>query len=258
MEAPMNIGQSILSAFTQALSMVFAFVPKLIGFLVLLLIGWLIATALKKVAMLALRKIGFDRIGERIGLQRLEQQMGIKIDSVGLVGLVVYWFVFLIFLVPACDTLGLTAVSGILSMLIGFLPNVVVALLVLFLGALAANVVAHLVRGFTAGTNIGNPNIFAAIARYAILGFVGIVALEQLQIAPALLNILFTAVIGAAAVAFALAFGLGGQDAARRLLARGERTLTPPAPPVTPPQSVEDGRTTDAQMIQGRKRVVNQ
>jgi hypothetical protein len=239
----MSLGTSILNAFAQALSLVFTFVPKLIGFLILLLVGWLIATALKKAVTLVLRKIGFDRLGERIGLSRLEQQMGLKLDAAGLLGQIVYWFVFLIFLVPACDALGLTAVSGILNSLIAFIPNVFVAVIVLFLGVLAANFVARLVRGATAGANIGNANIFANIARFAILGFVAIIALEQLQIAPSLLNILFTAVIGAVAVAFALAFGLGGQDAARRLLARSEQVMTTNTPQLNTQESQLSGPT---------------
>jgi hypothetical protein len=221
----MSLVQSVVNAFSQALSLIFTFIPKLIGFLILLLIGWLIATALKKVILLVLGKIGVDRLGERIGLSRLGDQMGMKIEISTILAQIVYWFVFLIFLVPATDALGLSAVTGILNTLIAFIPNVFVAIIVLFIGVLAANFVADLILRVTGKSRVGNPVIFANIARYAILGFVAIVALEQLQIAPALLNILFTAVIGSAAVAFALAFGLGGQDAARRFLARGENSL---------------------------------
>jgi hypothetical protein len=97
---------------------------------------------------------------------------------------------------------------------------------VLFLGALAATVVADLVRGTVASANIGNPNIFAGIARWAIIGFAALIALEQLNIAPSLLNELFGAFVLALAIAFGLAFGLGGQETARRWLSRGESTFT--------------------------------
>ncbi|GAC1364353.1 MAG: mechanosensitive ion channel [Ktedonobacteraceae bacterium] len=219
----MSLIQSVVNAFSQALSLVFTFVPKLIGFLILLLIGWLIATALKKAILLVLGKVGIDRLGERVGLSRLGEQIGMKIEISTLLAQIVYWFVFLIFLVPATDALGLSAVSGILNTLIAFIPNIFVAIIVLFIGVLAANFVATLILGVMGRAQMGT--IFANIARYSILGFVAIIALEQLQIAPALLNILFTAVIGSVAVAFALAFGLGGQDTARRFLARGESSL---------------------------------
>ncbi len=244
----MGWGTAILTSFTGALALVFAFVPKVLGFLVILLIGWLIASALSKALVFLLRKVGFDRLATRIGLTRMEQQMGVSLDAAGILGKVVYWFVFLIFLVPAVDALGLTAVSNLLGQVVGYIPNVFVAILVLFLGTLVATVVADLVRGATSKANVGNPSIFATIARVAIMGFVALIALEQLQIAPDLLNILFTAIVGAAALAFGLAFGLGGRETAQRLLNRGESTVSsaasqmstqshaqPPSYPAAPP-----------------------
>jgi len=221
-----NWGEAILSALSNALDLVLTFIPRLLGFLIILLVGWLVATAVSKALTFLLRKIGFDRLGERIGLTRLEQRMGVKMDSAGILGKIVYWFLLLVFLVPAADAPGLPAVSTILNQLIAYIPNVFVAILVLFLGALAATVVADIVRGATASANVGNPNLFANLARYAIIGFAALIALEQLQIAPALLNILFTAIVGSAAIALGLAFGLGGQDTARKWLSRGESTVS--------------------------------
>ena len=219
-------GTAIWTSLTGALALAFTFIPRLIGFLVILLVGWLVASALSKVVVFLLRKVGFDRIATRIGLTRLEERMGIRMDAAGVLGRIVYWFIFLIFLIPAVDALGLTTVSALLGQVIGYIPNVFVAILILFLGALAAGFVADLVRGATAGSNVGNPNVFANIARYAILGFVALIALEQLQIAPAIMQTLFTAIVGALALAFGLAFGLGGREAAQRWLARGESRLT--------------------------------
>jgi len=232
-------GTSIITSFTNAMALVFAFIPKLLGFLVILLVGWIIAGLLEKGVTWLLRKFGFDRIADRIGLTGLQQQMGLKMDAAGLLGKIVFWFVFLIFLVPAVDALGLTAISTLLGQVIGYIPNVFVALVVLFLGTLAATVVADLVRGATAKTGVGNPNIFANIARYAILGFVALIALEQLQIAPALIQILFTAIVGALALAFGLAFGLGGRESAQRWLARGEDGLSTAATQFSAQQNVE-------------------
>lgn len=219
-------GTAIVSSFATAIALVFTFIPKLLGFLVILLIGWLIATAISKAVTFLLRKVGFDRIATRIGLTRLEESMGLKMDAAALLGKIVYWFIFLIFLVPAVDALGLTTVSTLLGQVIAYIPNVFVAIVVLFLGTLAATFVADLIRGATANAHVGNPTIFANIARYAILGFVALIALEQLQIAPALLNILFTAIVGGAALAFGLAFGLGGQQTAHKYLERTEQSVS--------------------------------
>src|SRR5207302_1220696 len=132
---------------------------------------------------------------------------------------------------------------NLMNGLIAYIPNVFVAILVLFLGTLAATVVADIVRGATASANIGNPSIFAGIARWAIIGFAALVALEQLQIAPALINVLFTAIVGAAALAFGLAFGLGGRETAQRLLNRTENALSTVSSQVDTQQMIDQART---------------
>jgi len=250
-----NWGSAILTSFTNALNLVFTFIPKLIGFLVILLVGWIVASVVSKAVTFLLRKIGFDRLSERIGLSRLEQRMGLRMDAAGVLGKVVYWFIFLIFLVPAVDSLGLTTVSNILNQIIAYIPNVFVAIVVLFLGTLAATFVADIVRGATASTNMGNPNMYAAIARWAIMGFVAIIALEQLQIAPALLNELFGAIVAAAALAFGLAFGLGGRETAQRLLNRSENTVSSAASQINAQQAMmqtSDGAQRQADQMRRR------
>ncbi len=251
-----NWGDAILTALANALNILLTFIPKFIGFLVILLVGWLIAYLVSKALTFLLRKIGFDRMSNRIGLTRLEQRMGVQMDPAGVLGRITFWFIFLIFLVPAADALGLTAVSNILNTLIAYIPNVFVAVLVMFLGTLAATFVSDIVRGTTASTNIGNPNIFAGIARWSIMGFAALIALEQLQIAPALINELFGAIVAAAAIAFGLAFGLGGQETARRWLNRGEATASTAASQISAqqnqPKSVEQTRAEQMQAGQQR------
>jgi hypothetical protein len=232
-----NWGTSIFNALSNAVNLILTFIPRIVGFLVILIVGWIVATLVSKALTFLLRKIGFDRMANRIGLNRFEQRMGVSMDPAGILGKVVFWFLLLIFLVPATDALGLPTVSNILNTLVAYIPNVFVAILVLFLGTLAATFVADLVRGATATANIGNPSIFAGIARWAIIGFAALVALEQLQIAPALINELFGAMVLAVAIAFGLAFGLGGQDAARRWLARGENTVSSAASQINAQQS---------------------
>jgi hypothetical protein len=237
-----NWGEAILTALGNALNLLLTFIPRFLGFLVILLVGWLVASFVSKAITLLLRRIGFDRVSQRIGLTRFEQRMGVRMDSADILGKVVYWFLFLIFLVPAADTLGIPAVSNILNQLVDYIPNVFVAILVLFLGSLAASVVADIVRGATTGASVGNPRVFAAIARWAIIGFAALIALEQLNIAPNLMNILFTALVGGLALAFGLSFGLGGQETARRWLNRGEAVWENVAPRL--PQQIADRQAT--------------
>ncbi|GAC1388334.1 MAG: hypothetical protein NVS4B12_14710 [Ktedonobacteraceae bacterium] len=259
----MSIIDAVVQSFQVALALLFSFVPRLLGFLIILLVGYIVASAIAKAVTFLLRKVGFDRFSTRIGLTRLESQMGVKLDAAGILGRIVYWFIFLIFLVPAVDSLGLASVSALLGQVVAYIPNVFVAILILFLGTLAATFVADIVRGATSGTRIGNPSVFANIARYAILGFVAIVALEQLNIGSALLNILFTAIMGATALAFGLAFGLGGRDAAKRFIESNESSLGQAASQISAQQnaqqSINQARTVaDMQTDEYRNRQYTQ
>ena len=247
-----NIGVSIVNALNDAVRLILTFIPRVIGFIVILVVGLIIATLVSKALTLILRKVGFDRMANRIGLTRFEQRMNVKMDPAGVLGKIVYWFILLIFLIPAADALGVPAVSNILNSLVAYIPNVFVAILVLFLGSLFATFVADIVRGTVATAKIGDPNVFASIARWAIIGFAALIALEQLQIAPSLINELFGGVVLAVAIAFALAFGLGGQDAARRWLARGESTVTTAAAQVSAQQIRDNAQNEMRQSEQAR------
>lgn len=234
--------QALINAFGNAISAVFTFIPHLVGALVILLIGWIVAWAVGKAVTMLLRKVGFDRLSNRIGLTRMEQRMGIRMDTAQLLGKIVFWFLFLIFLVPATDALGLPTVSNTLNTLVSYLPNVFVAIVVLVLGALIGVLVGDIVRGTVRATNVGNPDIFAGITRWAIIGFACLIALQQLEIAPALITVLFTAIMGALALAFGLAFGLGGRESAQHLLSRSESNLLA-ARPYNPDQIVQQARS---------------
>lgn len=247
-----NIGVSIVNALNDAVKLILTFIPRLVGFIVILVVGLIIAALVEKALTFILRKVGFDRMANRIGLTRLEQRMNVRLDPAGVLGKIVYWFILLIFLIPAADALGVPAVSNILNSLVNYIPNVFVAILVLFLGSLAGAFVADIVRGVVATSKIGSPNVFAAISRWAIIGFAALIALEQLQIAPSLINELFAGVVFAVAIAFALAFGLGGQDAARRWLARGESSMTTAAAQMNAQQVRENAQNGQKQAEQAR------
>ncbi|MGH2482160.1 MAG: mechanosensitive ion channel family protein [Ktedonobacteraceae bacterium] len=234
--------QGIVNAFTHALGTVFDFIPRLVGFLIILLVGWIVAYAVQKVVTLLLHKVGFERFAERAGLTRLEQRMGMRMDTAGILGKIAFWFVFLIFLIPAFDSLQLATISNILNTIVAYLPNVFVAVLVLFLGTLLAVFAGDMVRGATRASRLGNPNLLAAIARWAIIAFAAMIALDQLRIAPTLITALFTAITFGLALAFGLAFGLGGRESAQRWFARNESAMLGNRP-YNPEQIVQQAKT---------------
>jgi len=120
----------------------------------------------------------------------------------------------------AFDMLGLPAVSTVLQQLLLWLPNLVVALVVLVIGGLAANALSQLVRGASAEAGFTNPDVLATVTKVAVWGFTIVVAITQLGIATTLINTLMVGIVGALAIAFGLAFGLGGRDRAAQILDR--------------------------------------
>jgi hypothetical protein len=213
--APVNDwGTAVMTSLTAALALFLSAIPKVLGFVVILVIGWLIASALARVVSTLLRTVKFNDLAERAGLSGFVQQMGVQTDAAGFVALVTKWFVRMIVLVSAFDALGLPAVSQVLQQLLMWLPNLIVAIIALVIGGLAANALARLVRGATAESGLGNPDLLATIARVAVWAFAIVVAVNQIGIATTLINTLFMAVVGAVALALGLAFGLGGRETA--------------------------------------------
>lgn len=234
--------QAIINAFGNALSTVFNFIPHLVGFLLIALVGWLVGIVVDKLVTGLLRRVGFDRLSDRVGLTRMEQRMGWKVDSAKILGRVAFWFIFLIFLIPAADALGVPTITNTLNVILDYLPNVFVAILAVFLGAILGSFAGDLVRGSAETAHVGSANVIGNVARWAIIGFACLIALEQLQIAPALITVLFAAVMAGLALAFGLSFGLGGRDHANRLLSRGESNLLA-AQPYDPSQIVQQARS---------------
>ena len=209
-----------MSSLTTALGLLFSAIPKVLGFALILLLGWLIASLVEKGVAALLRTIRFNDLSERSGLAEFVRKMGADTDSSGMIGAVAKWFIRLIALVVAFDALGLPAVSDVLRQLLLWLPNVVVALVVLVVGGLAARALRNLVRGAAAEGGLGNPKFLAQVAHTLVWAFAIVVAVNQIGIATDLVNTLFMAVVGAVALALALAFGLGGRETASRIVQR--------------------------------------
>lgn len=207
-----------MTSLAGALALFLAAIPKIIGFLLVILIGWFIASALAKAVAVTLRKIDFNGLARRSGFADFVHSMGVHTDSAGFIAEVTKWFVRLIVLVVAFDVLGLPAVSEVLRELLLWLPNLIVALVVLVIGGLAAKALGSLVRGSASEAGFGNPDVLAKIAQVAIWAFAIIVAVNQLGIATTLVNTLFMALVGAVALAAGLAFGLGGRDTAGEIV----------------------------------------
>jgi hypothetical protein len=211
---------AMFTSLAAAMALFFSAIPKILGFAVIVIAGWFIASLVDRGLAVLLRKVRFNDLATRAGLTDFVQKMGMNTDAAGMIGLVVKWFIRLIALVVGFDALGLPAVSEVLRQLLLWLPNVVVALVVLVIGGLAARGLSNVVRGAASEAGITNSNFLAKLASFIVWAFAIVVAVNQIGIAVELVNILFTAVVGALALGLGLAFGLGGRDTASDIVRR--------------------------------------
>lgn len=209
---------AMFTSLAAAMALFFSAVPKILGFLLIIVAGWFIASLIERGLAAMLRAIRFNDLSERAGLTDFIRKMGMNTDAAGMIGLVVKWFVRLIALVVAFDALGLPAVSDVLRQLLLWLPNVVVALVVLVIGGLAARTLGNVVRGAANEAGLANADFLAKAATVVVWSFAIVVAVNQLGIATELVNTLFMAIVGALALGVGLAFGLGGRETAAEIL----------------------------------------
>jgi hypothetical protein len=212
--------EAMLTALAGGLAMFFSAIPKLIGFAIILVVGWFIAGLIAKLAARLLRAVRFNDLAERSGFGGFVRNIGVKTDCAGFLAMVAKWFMRLIVLVVAFDALGLPAVSDVLRQLLLWLPNLAVGIVVLVVGGLVANAASGLVRGAAGSAGFGHPEVIANVVRAAVWVFAVIVAVNQIGIAQELVNTLFMGAVALAVIALGLSFGLGGRDLAGRLLNR--------------------------------------
>lgn len=211
-------GEAFMVSLTSAMNDFFSALPNIIGFLIILIVGWFLASLIARGVAALLRRIRFNEVADRAEIDTFIRRMGVRTDSTGMLALIVKWFIRLIALVVAFDALGLPAVSQVLREFLMWLPNLVVAIVVLVLGGLAAKAIANLVRGAVATANAGNANMLARVAAALVWAMAIVIAVNQLGIAETLINTLFMAFVGAIALGAGLAFGLGGRETAGRVI----------------------------------------
>lgn len=211
-------GQALMASLAGALAMFFSAIPKLFGFVVILVVGWIIASLIAKAVVALLQAVKFNALADRSGFAGFVRQSGAGSDASNMMGGIFKWFIRLIALVVAFDALGLPAVSDVLRQLLLWLPNLAVALVVLVIGGIAAAALSRIVRGAAAEGGLGNPDFLAKVAGVAVWAFAIVVAVNQIGVATTLVNTLFTATIGAVALALGLAFGLGARDTAGEIV----------------------------------------
>src|SRR5918999_2941076 len=204
----------MVESLRNALNVFLAYIPQLIGAIVILIVGYIVARVLQALVSRVLQAIGFDNWMERGGIKQFFDRAQTRETPATVLGKLVFWFVFVIAITMAADALGISQVSQVLAQLIAYIPSIIAAILILVLAALLANFLASIVRGATGSELLAN------IARYAILVYAAFAAITELGIAVQLTAPTFLIVLGAIALAAAIAFGWGGRDVAKDIIER--------------------------------------
>jgi len=196
------------------------FLPKLALALAVLIAGWLLAKFARFAIVKGLRAINFNVLTERAGLDGFLNQGGIETDTTGIFGLLVYWLVILAALIIGFNSMGLTYITGLLGQVVLFVPKVIVALLILAFGAYFARFVGNAVITYCRNIGIQDADVLGKLAQYGIMTFVVLIALDQVNVGGDIVRQSFLIILAGVVFALALAFGLGGKDAAAEAIDR--------------------------------------
>ena len=203
----------------ETLGAVVMWLPNLVGALVLLVIGWLVARFVQFLIGSLLRRLKLDVLTERVGISRTLSNAGMDSSVSNLMARLAYWLILFVFVLAAAESLGLIGIVETLNQLVGYLPNVIAAAIILLLGSLIAQVIGDALREMAIRADIAAGPLLGQVVRYTLLTFTIILALAQLGIQTDLLIIAVSSLLIATSLALALAFGIGSRDLARNIMA---------------------------------------
>jgi len=194
------------------------YIPNLVGAIIIFSLGWMAAGLVKNLVLRILDISQLEPFAEKVGISNALKRAGATITPSELLSEIIRWAVVLLFLNPAAEILGLSQITLVINNILLYIPNVIVAALILMFGVIFADLTSQFVKGTAAAMDSKAANALEAITRYAIITFVFLAALSQLGIAETLIVTLFTGLVAMLAIAGGLAFGLGGKDLAADIL----------------------------------------
>lgn len=216
----------VRTSLTTLWSGVAGFVPKLIAAVVVFLIGWVIAMLLGKVAYHIVKVLHVDSALTKVGFRRAWEKSGFRLDTPHVFYELVKWFFIIVFLMAATNILGLGEVSEFLRTVVFYLPNVIVAAIILLIGILVAKFLEGLVRASVKAAGLVSANFLGALTKWAVFIFSLLVALSQLGVADDIIRIVVVGFVAAGALAAGLSFGLGGVKHADEMIGNLKRRIS--------------------------------
>jgi flagellar biosynthesis protein FliQ len=194
--------------------------PRLLVAFVVLIAGWLLAKLVRFTVERALRAVNFHVLTERAGMDGFLRAGGIRVDTTGVIAALAYWLVILAALVIGFNSIGLSYVTDLIGRVLLFVPKVMVALLILAFGAYFARFIENAITAYCRNVHIQDAELLGRLARYAIIAFVILIALDQVNVGGEIIRQTFLIVLAGIVLALALAFGIGGREWAAELLDR--------------------------------------
>ena len=192
-----------------------AFIPALLGALVVFIVGWLVAMALGKIVTRILQAIQIDKIFDQLGIMKAVHKSGLDWEFSGFMGWIVKWFLLIAFFLAAADILGLSEVAVFLTAILAYIPNIFVAALILVIAALVSDFLEKLIKASIKAADFSAPKVVGVMVRWSVWIFAFLAVFNQLGIASTLINTFFMGFIAFLALAGGLAFGFGGQGVAK-------------------------------------------
>lgn len=216
----MNILATVGSAWEAFATRIGAFLPDLFAAIVILFVGWVCCSLIRRLALHMLWICQVDRLGASSGVSRMLELGGVRQGPSEVLAALLFWFLFLIVIVAALDTLGLPGVTDVMAMIFHYIPRIAAAIVVLILGLYFANFLETVTRTSLANVGLTKAVAIGQVTYYATTIFIGAAILQILQIAEEIVMWAFILIFGSVCLALALAFGIGGRDVAGRLLAK--------------------------------------
>lgn len=214
----LNLGDALKNSLSETFGTVAGFLPKLVAALVIWIIGGFVARAVKWAAHKVLNALKFNDVADKVGINDRLKAAGLKTDATGMMSKLIYWIIMLTVYILVFNALGLEVVSDLLTSVIQYIPKIIVACILLIVGMFLADFVRDMVIAALKSGSFDNPNLVGQIAYFAVMFLAVTMAINTVGIGGDIVNTLVTSVFGALSLGIAIAFGLGGRDAAAKTI----------------------------------------
>lgn len=207
-----------IESFQQFLNEIAAALPRILGAILILIVGWIIAKLIKRLFVRLLKIVKFNYLTEKSGIDKFLKDGGVKTDAITVLGTLLYWIIMLVVIMATLNSLNLTGASSLLHEIMLYVPNIIVAIAILIIGIYLSRLVSEVIKTSLKSMQDKTANLISQISFIAIIILTIFLTLGQLKIAPNIVASAFQIIFGAICLALALAFGLGGKDKAAEIL----------------------------------------